>query len=237
MVQVPIGAWTSAAVLDCLPGTDREAAVLVGLGLATAGPSALAGYVDFSKLHEQQQRVAVIHSSANVVAVGLYAGSLCQRLRGGPGAGKVLGFLGFSVVMFGGWLGGHLAFRQAVGANHAEDVPHLIQPGWHPLVNLDALVPGRMERRILDSVPLLVVRTADDRVHVIADTCSHLSGPLHEGIRREVAGTDCVECPWHQSVFSLETGEVVHGPATSPQPKFLTRIVEGAVEVCLPGAG
>ena len=32
-------------------------------------------------------------------------------------------------------------------------------------------------------------------------------------------------------------GEVVHGPATSPQPKFLTRVVEGAVEVCLPGAG
>ena len=237
MVQVPIGAWTSAAVLDCLPGTDREAAALVALGLATAGPSALAGYADFSDLHQQQQRVAVIHSSANLVAVGLYAGSLCQRLWGRQGAGKALGFLGLSVVMVSGWLGGHLAFRQAVGANHAEDVPHRIEPGWHPLVNLDALVPGRMERRILDSVPLLVVRTEDDRVHVLADTCSHLSGPLHEGTRKQVAGTECVECPWHKSVFSLETGEVVHGPATSPQPSFLTRLVDGAVEVCLPGAG
>ncbi|MDQ6752199.1 MAG: hypothetical protein M3017_01985 [Actinomycetota bacterium] len=34
--------------------------------------------------------------------------------------------------------------------------------GCHPLVNLHALVPGRMERRILDSVPLLVLRAARD---------------------------------------------------------------------------
>ncbi|HEY8294183.1 MAG TPA: Rieske 2Fe-2S domain-containing protein [Micrococcaceae bacterium] len=252
MVQLPLGVWTSAAVLDALPaewvpGSDRAAAALIGLGLAAAGPSALAGYVDFSELHEQQQRVGVVHSTANLIAVGLYAGSLYRRLAGGPdargagagkpGAGKRLGFLGLAVVLAGGWLGGHLAFRQAVGANHAEDVPHRIHPGWHPLVNMDALVPGRMERRVLDSVPLLVLRTARDEVHVLSDVCSHLSGPLHEGTLRRINGVECVECPWHGSVFSLESGDVVHGPATSPQPSFQTRVTDGTVEVCLPGAG
>ncbi|WP_434613318.1 Rieske 2Fe-2S domain-containing protein [Arthrobacter sp. A5] len=237
MVQVPLGAWISAAVLDCLPGAEKQAAVLVGLGLATAGPSALAGYVDFSELHEQHQRIGVIHSTANAAAVGLYSVSLFQRLTGKPGGGRMLGFLGLGVVSAGGWLGGHLAFRQAAGANHAEDVPHRIQPGWQRLVRLDELTAGRMERRMLGSVPLLVLRTAEGKVHVLSDTCSHLSGPLSEGTLQIEGGVSCVMCPWHMSVFSLETGDVVHGPATSPQPSFRTRITEGTVEVCLPGAG
>ncbi|MDQ6740769.1 MAG: Rieske 2Fe-2S domain-containing protein [Actinomycetota bacterium] len=237
MVQVPLGAWISAAVLDCLPGAEKQAAVLVGLGLATAGPSALAGYVDFSELHEQHQRIGVIHSTANAAAVGLYSVSLFQRLTGKPGGGRMLGFLGLGLVSAGGWLGGHLAFRQAAGANHAEDVPHRIQPGWQRLVRLDELTAGRMERRMLGSVPLLVLRTAEGKVNVLSDTCSHLSGPLSEGTLQIEGGVSCVMCPWHMSVFSLETGDVVHGPATSPQPSFRTRITEGTVEVCLPGAG
>ncbi|MCZ2402459.1 Rieske 2Fe-2S domain-containing protein [Paenarthrobacter sp. Z7-10] len=237
MVQVPLGAWTSAAVLDALPGTGKASTALVALGLVTAGPSALAGYVDFSELHEQQQRVAVIHSSANLVAVGLYTGSLLQRLTGSPGRGKALGLLGLTVVMAGGWLGGHLAFRQAVGANHAEDVPHRIPAGWHSLAPFSELTTGKMERRLLGTVPLLVLRTQANEILVLADTCSHLSGPLSEGKQQTISGEQCVVCPWHESAFSLRSGEVVHGPATSPQPKFLTRVVDGQVEVCLPGAG
>ncbi|MCY0905287.1 Rieske 2Fe-2S domain-containing protein [Arthrobacter sp. H14-L1] len=237
LVQVPMGAWISAAVLDCLPGGAPAATSLVAVGLSTAGPSALAGYVDFSTLHEQQQRVGVLHSAANLSAVGLYTGSLLQRLRGRSRSGKVLGFAGLAVVMAGGWLGGHLAFRQAAGANHAEDVPHLVRPGWQPLVRLDELTEGKMERRMLSTVPLLVLRTGQDGVHVLSDTCSHLSGPLSEGKLQNADGAACVVCPWHTSVFSLVTGEVVHGPATSPQPVFQTRVIDGTVEVCLPEAG
>jgi nitrite reductase/ring-hydroxylating ferredoxin subunit len=38
-------------------------------------------------------------------------------------------------------------------------------------------------------------------------------------------------------VFSLRSGEVVHGPATAPQPKFNTRVTDGSIEVMLEGAG
>ncbi len=238
LVQVPLGAWISAAVLDCLPGGAPAATALVAVGLTTAGPSALAGYVDFSELHEQHQRVGVLHSAANLVAVGLYTGSLLQRLRGRLRNAKVLGFAGLTVVMAGGWLGGHLAFRQAAGANHAEEVPHLVHPGWQQLMPLDELTAGTMERRMLNAVPLLVLRTEHDGVHVLADSCSHLAGPLSEGkLQTAGGGAACVSCPWHESVFSLVTGEVLRGPATSPQPVFQTRIIDGSVEVCLPGAG
>ncbi|WP_353051298.1 hypothetical protein [Streptomyces sp. Caat 7-52] len=42
MVQVPIGSWLSAAVLDLYRGRSREAGLLVAAGLASAAPAALA---------------------------------------------------------------------------------------------------------------------------------------------------------------------------------------------------
>ena len=50
----------------------------------------------------------------------------------------------------------------------------------------------------------------------IAGRCSHRGGPLDEGTIRN----GCVECPWHHSVFRLDDGSVVTGPATAPQPTY-----------------
>lgn len=234
-VQVPLGAWVSAALLDCVPGTGRAARLLVGTGVVSALPTAVAGYTDWSKLHEQQLRVGLVHSAGNLIATGLYVASFVQRSRGRHGSGKALGFAGLAVVSGAGFLGGHLTYRQASGVNHTEDVPHRVAAGWHPLAPLDELPDGRLEQRMLGETPLLVFRRGDE-VTVLSDVCSHLSGPLHEGKIVDDDGP-CVVCPWHESVFSLRTGEVVHGPATSAQPRFRTRVAGGTVEVCLPGAG
>jgi len=240
-VQVPLGTWVSAAVLDAVPGTHRASQTLVGVGVVSALPSAVAGYADWSRLHEQQQRVGLVHSAANLIATGLYAASFIQRSRGKHTSGKVLGYVGLAVATSGGLLGGHLTYRQAAGVNHTEDVPHLFPQGWHPMGPLDQIAEGRLQQRTVEGTTLLVFRRGD-RLSVLADTCSHLSAPLHEGAivdgpRGSADVGPCVECPWHQSVFSLETGEVVHGPATSAQPKFSTRVNYGIVEVCLWGAG
>ena len=130
-VQVPVGAWTSVAVLDLLPGTARASKILVALGLAGAAPSVATGYTDWSQLHEQQMRVGIVHSAANAVATVLYAASWVQRHRGHQTSGKVLSYLGFAVVGGAGVLGGHLAYRQAAGANHVEDVPHRFHQSHH----------------------------------------------------------------------------------------------------------
>lgn len=242
-VQVPLGAWTSAALLDAVPGTERAARMLVAAGVVSALPTAVAGYTDWSELHEQQQRVGVVHSAANLLATVLYTASFVQRMRRSGSNGKALGYLAFGVVAFGGFLGGHLSYRQAAGVNHTEDVPHRVPEGWHPLGRLDELASGRLEHRMLGEEPLLVLRRGDE-VHVLSDVCSHLSGPLHEGelvgspMGTAQTGTEqCVVCPWHGSTFSVLTGEVVHGPATAGQPKFQTRVTDGILEVCLPGAG
>ncbi|MFF5860222.1 Rieske 2Fe-2S domain-containing protein [Streptomyces sp. NPDC012751] len=227
MVQVPIGTWLSAAVLDLWPGRSREAGVLVGVGMAAAAPAALAGAVDWAELRREQLRVGLVHALANVAALGLYGTSLVCRVKGRTKAGRAYGFLGLTAVGVGGMLGGHLAYRQAAGANHAEEVPHVVRDIWHRVGAVTEFPAGEPVRRVVDDVPVLVFRDADGTVHALADRCSHLAGPLSEG-----AVTDgCVQCPWHGSVFRLSDGWNVRGPATAPQPAFDTRTVNGHVEV------
>lgn len=229
MVQVPIGAWFSAAVLDLLPGQRRAAGALIGVGLAAAAPAAVAGWVDWAELQRRQMRVGLVHAAANATGVWLYAGSLAARLRGRAALGKALGFAGLTVVGVGGAIGGHLAFRQAAGANRTASVPDLVEPGWHGIGRLADLPLGQAVRRHVDDVAVLVLRESTDRVHALVDSCSHAAGPLSRGTIED----GCVRCPWHGSVFRLEDGWNVGGPATAPQPVFDTRVVDGRVEVRL----
>ncbi len=92
-----------------------------------------------------------------------------------------------------------------------------------------------------DGVPAGVVLPGGERVCVVRrgeqvwavhDVCSHRAFAL--------SGGDCVsgpngeslmECPWHGARFSLETGEVMRGPATDPLPVFAVRVTNGDVFV------
>jgi len=229
LVQVPIGSWLSAAVLDLRPGRSREAGLLIGVGVAAAVPAALAGAVDWAELHRRQARVGLVHALTNAASVGLYAASLTCRAKGRQEAGRALGFLGLTAVGLGGALGGHLAYRQAAGANHAEEVPQVVREGWHRIGTVDEFPAGEPVRRSVDDVPILVVNEDGETVHVLAERCSHLAGPLAEG----TVVDGCVQCPWHGSVFRLSDGLNVRGPATAPQPAFDSRIVDGDIEVRL----
>jgi nitrite reductase/ring-hydroxylating ferredoxin subunit len=166
---------------------------------------------------------------ANAVAVGCYG---CSLLVSSPAASRAVRLAGLGALMTGGVLGGHLSFRLAGGANHAEAVPHLIEPGWHDLSRTGDLPEDEPVRMMLGEVPLVVVRTRS-QVHVLADRCSHMSGPLSDGDLAD----GCLTCPWHGSVFRICDGLVVHGPATAPQPAFDTRIADGTVQVRLADAG
>ena len=236
LVLIPTGAWTSAAVLDLVPGMGKAAKLLIGVGLVAAVPAIIAGWTDWAKLHPQQLRVGLVHATSNGVGIALYVESLRARGRGELLRGKALAYLGFTAIGAGGYLGGHLGYRQAAGANHAEAVPHLFPAGWQPVGPVAGLAEGRLERRDVAGQPIALFRRGT-RVHALSSVCTHLAAPLDEGDVVVEDGETCVSCPWHGRVFSLETGEVVHGPATVPQPRFETRVVEGELEVRLPNAG
>ncbi len=236
LVQVPVGAWMSAAFLDALGKDGDGARHLIGLGLLASVPAAVAGWTDWAEQHEQQLRTGVVHAAANGAAVTLYTGSLVARARQRTGLGKALGYAGLAAVTLAAMLGGDISYRQAGGVNHAEEVPHLVPPGWHDLMPLAELVPGEPAKAMLGDVPVFVLRSGDE-VSVLAKKCSHMSAPLSDGELTGDGQDRCVTCPWHGSVFRLRDGAVVHGPATADQPAFETRIEAGIVQVCLPGAG
>jgi hypothetical protein len=79
VVQVPVGSWVSAGLLDAIPPLRPAATVLIGTGVAAAVPAALTGAADWSEQEVGVRRLGAIHAVANVAALGLYAGSLVAR--------------------------------------------------------------------------------------------------------------------------------------------------------------
>jgi nitrite reductase/ring-hydroxylating ferredoxin subunit/uncharacterized membrane protein len=227
IVRLPLGCWTSAVLLDLMPGTARASRLLIGAGLAGVLPAAATGLADWSALHRHQQRVGFVHAVAQGCAATLFAASFGCRALERHREGKVLAGAALGLLLTGTYLGGHLALRLGAGASHAEPIGHLAPLGWQDLCPASELPEGRPVRRQLGYLSVAVLRRGED-VYALSDHCAHLGGPLHQG---RVEGTS-VTCPWHGSTFRMTDGAVVHGPATARQPAFETRIDDsGQVQV------
>ena len=111
LVQIPIGAWVSAGWLDCLPRTERSAAVLTGVGIAAALPAAAAGLVDYATLDRRHKRIAVVHAASNTISLACQIASMRDRLNGKLRRGQWIGLAGTLTLSVGGVLGGHLAHK------------------------------------------------------------------------------------------------------------------------------
>jgi nitrite reductase/ring-hydroxylating ferredoxin subunit/uncharacterized membrane protein len=229
LTDVPIGAWTSAAILDLLGGRDSQQAadLLIGTGILASLPTAASGYSEWGdtvQTNPGARRIGLVHAVANVTALALYSASLAARRRGRRGRGVALALSGLGALGVGGHLGGHLSYAEAVGVDQTafDSGPS----EWTAAAADDAIDEGRMIHADVGGVPVLLARIGGD-VHAIHDRCTHRGGPLHEG---ELSG-GCVTCPWHGSRFSLADGSVRRGPASMPQPPFETRVVAGTIEV------
>jgi uncharacterized membrane protein len=120
--DLPIGFWTSGFVLDLVPGERRRPAAdaLVGLGVLSALPTALAGLAELTALRDERTvRVAAAHALGNTAGTVLYACSWWERRRGHRGRGVALSLVGAAALSFGGYLGGHLSYRRGAGVEIA----------------------------------------------------------------------------------------------------------------------
>jgi nitrite reductase/ring-hydroxylating ferredoxin subunit/uncharacterized membrane protein len=231
IVRLPLGCWTSAVLLDLVPGTSSASRWLVGAGLAGVIPAMATGLADWSALHRHQQRVGFAHGAIQGTSSALFLASFALRAAGRHRDGKVASAFGLTTLLAGTYLGGHLALRLGAGASHAEPIGHLTGLGWHTLCPVDELPEGRLVRRQLGYLSLAVLRQKGT-LYVLSDHCAHLGGPLHQGRVVYRSGEACVICPWHGSTFRMTDGAVVHGPATARQPAFETRVTDsGWVQV------
>lgn len=227
LIVLPIGTWVSAALLDLLGGRAGRAAAdrLVAAGVVSTLPAAATGLSDWLDTQDAERRVGLVHATGNTVALGLQLASLRARRRGRRGTGVALSLAANALVGITGYLGGHLSYSQGVGVDTTA-----FRTGpeeWTAVADAADLLPGRPTAVPAGAATILLVRTEAGEVSALDDRCTHRGGPLHEGT---VEG-DCVQCPWHGSVFRLDDGSVQAGPASVPQPAYETRVVDGRVEV------
>jgi uncharacterized membrane protein len=131
LTDVPVGLWTSAAVLD-LVGGERSAPAaqrLVGLGVLAVPPTALSGLADYLDVDRRARRVGAVHAALNSGVTALYGVSWLLRRRGRRRSGIAVSMLGYAVAGASAYLGGHLAqaLREppaevALGDDDAPDV-------------------------------------------------------------------------------------------------------------------
>lgn len=125
LTDIPIGAWTSAWLLDLFGGerTRPAADAFVALGVVAALPTVLTGWSDWTKLPAPARRTGVVHAAANAVATSLYVASLRARRAGNRPRGVRLAHAGAAVATVGGFLGGHLAFSAGDPENPTPTLP------------------------------------------------------------------------------------------------------------------
>ena len=230
LAQLTFGSFLSAGMLDVLPRTRRPATALIGIGLLSAAPTAAAGWADYAQAHEEQQRVGVVHAAANITMLTGYVASLAARARGRSFRGALWGWAALAVGSAAAALGGHLSYHQSLGPNHAESYPHIGPEEWIDVGPVSELPEGTPVSRTSGDVGVVVVRRGEE-ILALGERCPHASGPLSDGELTTTGGAECLVCPWHGSVFRLDDGRVVHGPATAPAAVFPTRVRDGRVEL------
>jgi nitrite reductase/ring-hydroxylating ferredoxin subunit/uncharacterized membrane protein len=230
LTDVTLGAWVSAVVLDVVGGRrSRKAAEwLIAVGILSALPTAATGSSDWADTQSKERRVGLVHAAANSLALALFAGSWVERRRGHRLIGVGLGFAGAGALGAGGYLGAHLTYALGLGVDRTafESRPD----DWVDAVGDDEVVDGRLTHAVVGCVGVVLTRL-DGEIVALSDRCTHRGAPLHEG---EICD-GAIVCPWHQSIFRLADGAVAQGPATTPAPRWDSRVREGRVELRGPG--
>jgi nitrite reductase/ring-hydroxylating ferredoxin subunit/uncharacterized membrane protein len=222
LVPMPIGFWSGALLFD-LVATRRArwaADTLVGAGIVAAVPTAAAGLSDWADAEPDGRRVGLVHASCNTLALLCYSSSLVARLLGARKAGVGLGLAGAVAMSAGGYLGGHLAYVQAVGVEKKRFAGGPAE--WTSVLDAADLAEGAPRVVRAGDTEVLLYRDGG-RLHALWASCTHECGPLAEGHFAD----GCVTCPWHGSTFRLADGKVVRGPAAASQPVYETRVTDG----------
>jgi len=226
LVVVPIGSWLGASYLDLAGGKQGQAAAtkLVGLGIVSAVPAALAGANDWVDTRLAERRVGLVHAVGNQLGLVLYTGSWFARRRQRRGLGVGLAAGGALMLAVTGWLGGHLSYARGVGVDTTAF--DRASEDWTDVLAEADLVEEQPTLVYDGKLPVLLVRTGG-QLYAIADRCTHRGGPLHEGEFSD----GCIVCPWHGSKFRVSDGQVLAGPATRGQRAYEVRTRYGSIQL------
>jgi nitrite reductase/ring-hydroxylating ferredoxin subunit len=101
--------------------------------------------------------------------------------------------------------------------------------GWHVAARSSLLDEGGVLGVEVNGLKVALYRI-ESKVYATSNLCTHEVALLSEGY---VDG-DCIECPLHQALFHIPTGEVRVPPANEPIPTYPAKEEVGSVLINLP---
>lgn len=234
LVDVVVGAATLVVLLDILrvffgvEGMTVAATWGLGLVVLSAIGSILSGLTDVKDTppSHPERDVAVFHGLVNILATVLIGISFFQRLGGGHDIGFWLLLIGYGVLSFGAYIGGHIVFKHGYMVNFNAFSKGRRAKEFTAVAPVADVPDGTPTKVMFGTTAVMLVRRGDV-VHALKETCSHAGGPLSQGELKD----DTITCPWHFSTFRLADGAVVHGPASSRQVSYAARINGDQIEL------
>ena len=122
---------------------------------------------------------------------------------------------GVVLLIFAGWMGGTLVYRNQIGVDHRyagagkwkEEYLTAVN-GRVEFTNAGELDVNQMRLIHVEGKRVVIAKTETGWV-AFNDHCTHRGGSLAGGTMLCRA----VQCPWHGSQFDATTGDVIAGPA------------------------
>jgi nitrite reductase/ring-hydroxylating ferredoxin subunit/uncharacterized membrane protein len=240
LVAFPIAFYTGTLLFDILAKTyspeflftayNLEIAALISAGIA-----AIAGSVDYVYTvppRSTAKKRATKHALINVSVIVFFVAALIYRADNEVPNIMILIALegtGFILLLFAGWMGGTLVYRNQIGvdpryADAGKWKEEYVSAGEGEIEvgKIDDLKINQMKLVHVGRKRVVIARSEEGYV-AFDDHCTHRGGSLAGGSM--ICGT--VQCPWHGSQFSVGNGTVKSGPAKVPIATYRLREDQG----------
>jgi nitrite reductase/ring-hydroxylating ferredoxin subunit/uncharacterized membrane protein len=219
-----------------LPQIAYMAYLLNIAGIIMAVAAAIPGLIDFINTvppKSSGKKRAAKHALTNTTMLLLFTVAAFYRRNDDASQWVVLGLevVGFGLMMFAGWMGATLVYRNQIGV----DVRYGNAGKWQEehldanekrvvAANVDDLKVNAMKLLHVGDKRIVLARTEDGFV-AFADRCPHKGASLAGGSL--MCGT--VQCPWHGSQFSVRTGAVTADPSKEGIKTYPVMVENGRV--------
>jgi len=98
--------------------------------------------------------------------------------------------------------------------------------GFVKVASKEDVSAGKMKLAEANGTLVLLANVAGE-YYAIGNKCTHRGCKLSSG----TLDGEIVKCPCHGSKFNVKTGEVMHGPANKPEPKYTVKVEKDQVLV------
>ncbi len=91
--------------------------------------------------------------------------------------------------------------------------------GFVKVASKEDVPAGKMKLMEANANAVMLANVAGE-YYAIGNKCTHRGCKLSSGTLEG----EIVKCPCHGSKFNVKTGEVMHGPANKPEPKYTVKV-------------